>query len=167
MFTVANRRAKKAICLCIAMKVLSTLTGGAVIVSYITDILASSNSNISPVDASIGITIMLIFASFIFINLVDRAGRRVFCIGSSVASTIGLVLFAAYLYYLSDNHKFDWVPIGCISFVLLAGSFAPNMILYEITPEKVRKNLTFYQRMQRDLVFIFRSRATFFHSALL
>lgn len=112
-----------------------------VIASYVTDILASSNPDISPIDASIGITMMLVGANLIFMNIVDRAARRVFYISSSIATTIGLALFAAYLQYLSDNHAYDWVPIVCVSFSLIVSCLGmspiPYIIMFEIVPEKV------------------------------
>lgn len=116
-----------------------------VIASYVTDILANSNPDISPIDASIGITLMLVGANLIFMNVVDRAPRRVFYICSSLATTIGLALFAVYLHYLSDNHAFGYVPTVCVSFSLfvscLGMSPIPYIIMFEIVPEKVNITL--------------------------
>lgn len=120
---------------------LSSLQGFSVLIGYVTEILGSSNSNISPIDASIGITVMLILTNLIFLSVVDRAARRVFYIWSSLATTIGLVFYAAYLYYLTKNHALDWVPIVCLSYILFVSSLGlspvPCIIMFEIVPEKV------------------------------
>lgn len=112
---------------------------------YVTEILASSNPNISSLDASIGVTVMLVAANLIYLNLVDRAGRRVFYIWSSVATAIGLTLYAVYLYCLTDNRAFDWVPTVCVSFALFVSCLGmnpvPYIIMFEIAPEKVEKSL--------------------------
>lgn len=127
---------------------LTSLQGFSVLVGYIIEILGSSNSNISPIDASIGITVMLILTNLIFLSVVDRAARRVFYVWSSLATTIGLVFYAAYLYYLTDNHALDWVPIACLSYVLFVSSLGmspvPCIIMFEIVPEKVSKLREFF-----------------------
>lgn len=137
----AEPRAKRAIIIAVSLLCLSGLQGFMVIASYVTDILASSNPDISPIDASIGITMMLVGTNLIFMNIVDRATRRVFYIWSSLATTIGLAFFAAYIYYLSDNPAFDWVPIVCVSFSLIVSCLGmtpiPYIIMFEIVPEKV------------------------------
>lgn len=120
---------------------LNALQGFAIISTYVTEIFASTNPDISPINASTVITTVLIVANLIFMNLVDRAGRRVFFICSSVATTIGLVIFATYLYYLSENPAYDWAPIVCLSYVLFVSCLGmtpiPFLISIEIFPKKV------------------------------
>lgn len=120
---------------------LNSLQGFAIILTYVTEIFASTNPNISAINASMVITSILIGANFIYMNLVDRAGRRVFYICSSIAAFVGHVLFALYLYFLTDNHAFDWVPIVCLSYVLFVSSLGMNpvpfLVSIEIFPKKV------------------------------
>lgn len=126
----------------LSLMALNALQGSMVLTPYVTDILTSSHPNISPIDASIGITVMLIGANLIFLNIIDRAGRRTIYIISSLAATIGLIVYAGYLYYLTDNHSFDSVPIVCLSFVLFVSSLGlcpvPYLMMFELVPEKVR-----------------------------
>lgn len=128
--------------------VLYAVQGSVVLSSYVNEILTNSNSNISPIDASIGITTMSIGANLISVNLIDRVGRRTIYMFSSMAATLGLFTFAAYLHCLIDNHAFDWVPIVCISFVLFVACLGMNSVpfifTYEILPEKVWKIFSFF-----------------------
>lgn len=121
--------------------VLYAAQGSVVLSSYVNEILTNSNSSISPIDASIGITTMSIAANLISINLIDRTGRRSIYMFSSMAATLGHFIFAAYLHYLTDNQAFDWVPIVCVSFILfvacLGMNSVPFIVTYEIIPEKV------------------------------
>lgn len=122
---------------------LNSLQGTMVLSSYVTEIFTSSIPNVSPIDASIAITLLLIGANLIYLNLVDRAGRRTIYIWSSLASTAGLLVYAGYLYYLTQNHAFDWVPIASISYVLFSSCLgmtpAPYIVMFEIMPAKVCK----------------------------
>lgn len=72
--------------------------------AHYTQIFANLNRNISPIDASLTFTAILIIYNLIFLNMVHRADRRIFSILSSCAAPIGLVLFAFYLHL---------VPIVC------------------------------------------------------
>lgn len=142
-----NHRARKAMLIAILLMILNALQGTMVLRSYSTEILTSAHSNISSIDASIGITIMLIGANIIYLNLVDRAGRRTIYLWSSLTCTMVLVFYAAYLHYLTDNHAFDWVPVVCVSTVIFVSALgmdsAPFIIMYEIIPKKVIKYTVF------------------------
>lgn len=123
------------------MLCLNIMQGYHIFTSYVTEIFANSSSNISAIDASILITSMLIASSFIFLNLIDRAGRRTFYIYSSLATTFGLVLYVIYLFFLEGNHAFDWVPSVGVSYVILVSSMGMNpvpfLVMVEILPKKV------------------------------
>lgn len=137
-----NHRARKAAFISFSLVLLNMLQGYVILQTYITDIVENSNPNISPIDASIIIVGMLIIANLVYVNLIDRAGRRVFYIFSSFATFVGHVLFALYLEFLAKNHEFDWVPIVCLSYVVfvtfLGLNPVPWLIMVEIFPKKVR-----------------------------
>lgn len=108
---------------------------------YVTEIFASTSPNQSPLYASTLITSVVLIANFVFLTVVDRAGRRKFYIFSSLGTSFGLAMFAIYLSFLSDNHLFDWVPVVCLSYVLFANGLGmypiPWLIIIEIMPQKV------------------------------
>lgn len=113
----------------------------SIMMMYVTEIFASTNPNQSPLYASTMITTVVLIANFVFLTVVDRAGRRKFYISSSLASSFGLALFASYLHFLSDNHSFDWFPVVCISYVLFANRLGMTpitwLMIIEIMPQKV------------------------------
>lgn len=137
----ANRRARKAMFIAFSCMALNAMQGFIILVTYVTEIFTSSNPNVSPIDASIVITTLLIIANLIFMNSIDRAGRRTFYIYSSLATTIVLGLFALYLYYLTDNHAFDWVPVVSLASALFVSCLGMNPVpfvsMVEVLPHKV------------------------------
>lgn len=138
----ANRRARKAIQIALSMLCLNAMQGYTILTSYITEIFANSSSNISAIDSSIFISSMLIVSTLVFMNLIDRAGRRIFYVTSSLAAALGLVLFALYLHLLDNNRAFDWVPLACVSYIIVVSSLGMNavpfLVMTEIFPRKVR-----------------------------
>lgn len=137
----ANRRARKAIFIAFSLIFLYPLQGMSIMTNYVTEIFASTNPNISPLYASTLITTIVIIANLVFLNVVDRAGRRKFYIFSSLATSAGLTLFAFYLYFLTGNRAFDCMPVVCLSYVLFANCLGmypiPWLIVIEIMPKKV------------------------------
>lgn len=145
----ANRRARKAIFLAFSLVCLSSLQGGIVLMTYVPEIFASTNTNISALNASSMITIIVIIANLIFLNVVDRAGRRTFYIWSSIGTAVGFTHFILYLCFLTGNHKFDWFPVVCLSFALFVKGLGmypvPWLIILETMPQKVfHLHSTFY-----------------------
>lgn len=138
---LANRRARKAIFIAFSLIFLYPFQGLPIMTNYVTEIFASTNPNVSPLYASTLITMIMIIANLVFLNVVDRAGRRKFYIFSSLATSFGLALFAIYLYSLTDNRAFDWVPVVCLSYVLFVNCLGmypiPWLIVIEIMPKKV------------------------------
>lgn len=136
-----SRRARKSILISFSMLCLNVMQGYNILTSYVTEIFANSSSNISAIDSSIFVSCMLIVSTLIFLNLIDRAGRRTFYICSSLATTFGLILFALYLCYLSENHTFDWVPVVGVSYIILVASMGMNpvpfLVMIELFPKKV------------------------------
>lgn len=137
----ANPRARKAIFITFTLMCLRPLQGIGILGSYVTDVLATTNPNESPLHASTVITTIVIVANLVFMNVVDRAGRRKFYICSSLATSAGLTLFALYLHFLTNDRAFDWVPIVCLSYLLFADCLGmypiPWLMVIEIMPKKV------------------------------
>lgn len=109
--------------------------------NYMAEIFASTNSNIPSLYASSIMTAIMIVANIIYMNVVDRIGRRTLYIWSALATAVGFSLFAIYLYYLTNNRAFDWVPIVCLSFSSFVNSLGmypiPWLIIIETMPKKV------------------------------
>lgn len=114
----------------------------SVLLTYVTEVFSSTNSDISPQHASTITTIMVMIGSLIFMNLVERINRRTLYICSASATALGLTLFAVYLHFLADNAAFNWFPVVCVPCVLFANclGLAPVtwLVILEIMPKKVR-----------------------------
>lgn len=140
-FPTATRRAKNALFIVYASLALNPLQGYSVLIGYVSEIFSSTNPNISPYNSSIIITSIVLMANLIFTKIVDRAGRRIFFVVSSFATTIGLAIFAIYLKYFSGDARFDWIPVVCLSSVLFVGYLgmipATYIVAVELLPERV------------------------------
>lgn len=87
---------------------------------------------------------IVMMGSLIFINLVERFNRRTLFIGSAIATAIGHISFALYLYFLSNNRAFDWFPVVCIPYMLFVSTLGMSPITWlmvlEISPKKVSES---------------------------
>lgn len=139
--TSVNRRARKAAFIGICSFALAALQGFGVLISYVTEIFTTTNSSISANNASIIILTILIVSNLVFINLVDRAGRRTLFIWSSFVTAIILAVFIVYLHSLAENRALNWVPIVCLSSALFISCLGMNPIPFivtlEVLPQKV------------------------------
>lgn len=137
-------RARKSILIAFSLVCLNSLQGFTVLVAYVTEIFANTNSKWSAIDSSIIITSLLILANLIVINLIDRAGRRILYVCSSLATSLALILFAGYLYFYADDNAYDWMPIISVSLIIflcgLGMGPVPFIVMIEIFPQNVRKN---------------------------
>lgn len=125
-FFLVNRAAIRGIIIGVILSFLTQLCGASTFVTYAAVIFKSvGGSNIDPFIGSITIAVVQILGSLFTTQLSDRLGRKFLVLVSLFGSSIGLILFAFYL-YLNDNgydlSSFEWVPVTCLSFVIFIAS---------------------------------------------
>lgn len=135
------RRARKSILITLPLVILNSLQGFTILITYVTEIFAHTNSNLTAIESSIIITSLLILGNLIVYHLIDRAGRRRLYVCSSFATSLALAFFAAYLYFFADSRAYEWAPIVSISFIIffscLGMTPVPFILMIEIFPQKV------------------------------
>lgn len=140
-----NRRARKAILIVLSLVVLSSTQGFFLLVAYVTEIFESTSSNLTAIESSIVITSILIVGNLIVFNIIDRVGRRILYLSSSVFTTLALITFAIYLRTFADNTALAWVPIVSVSFIIFVSSLGmipvPFLVMVEILPKKVHARI--------------------------
>lgn len=140
----AEPRARKSILITLSLVCLNSVQGFTVLIAYVTEIFASTNSNLKPIESSLIITSLLIVANLIFCKIIDRAGRRILYVCSSLATSLAYVLFAIHLFFDVHIVAYEWVPIVSVSFIIFVASLGmgpvPFTVMMEIYPRKVLQN---------------------------
>lgn len=138
---LANRAALRASFIAISMFILLCCSGFYTIGVYATDIFIDTKSDINPIFSSILLTIIQIAGNLIVMHLVDRIGRKILYITSSILSAAGMIWFAFYAKYLMQDHNYSWMGTASICFAIFVGNLglaaAPFIVGIEIFPKKV------------------------------
>lgn len=120
-------------------------TGPFVLVSYAASIFQLSGSSLSPNMSAILIGITCYFGSYFSMLLADRKGRKFLLLSSLFFASLGYLFFGGYLHlkhYGIDLPQFEWFPIFCVCFTILALSFGitnqPFVVISEISPTQVK-----------------------------
>lgn len=153
-----SRPACRATFISIALIVLNQLSGCYVILGYSTKVFEESGSNLSPIDASIWICLVQLLASVITIFLVERAGRKVLFISSSIGTAFGLMALGLHAIHKDSLQEHKWIPVvtvALITFIASLGLLAlPFTISMDLLPPKVcrsRASMTVLQPLAISL----------------
>lgn len=128
----------------IALMTLNIYSGAFILINYAGSIFKASGSDIDPnMSAIIMMTIQLV-GTYVATFVVDRFGRRILMIISTLGTAIGLGAMGTYTFLATENvelSSFAWVPIVSIScsmfFVSLGIMPLGFVILAEVLPSKV------------------------------
>lgn len=121
------------------------LTANLVVLTYGTNIIAKSGTHLSPEVSSISVALVQIAATFTAYMLIDRKGRKILLVSSTIGCALSHGAMAAYLYLHKngvDTSMFHWMPIVCMCAVIFtssSGIFPLSLIVMaEIFPAKLR-----------------------------
>lgn len=112
--------------------------------NYTATIFEEAGSNLSPNMSSVVIGVIQIIGCYVSTLLIDKAGRKMLFIISSVGLFLGLGAMGSFVYL--RNHAYDvssmnWIPLVCLSWVILIGNVGvlnvPFVVMTEIFPLKV------------------------------
>lgn len=123
---------------------LNQLSAAYTFLTYGTNIIKQSGTNLPPKTASIALALVTVVGAFLTSQLVDRKGRKFLLVFSMIGCTLGHASMIVYLYLYQhgyDTSMFQWAPVASMSFILLvsAGIIPLTFIcLVEAFPVKVR-----------------------------
>lgn len=110
-------------------------------INYTNKIFEDAGSTLPSNTASIIVAVVQLFANFVAMIMVDRAGRRILISGSALCTAIGLTCMGLYDLYKDHLENFKWVPIASFSMIIFMASIGmlplTFVILSEILPKKV------------------------------
>ncbi|XP_055586556.1 facilitated trehalose transporter Tret1-2 homolog [Uranotaenia lowii] len=142
---LTTRHARKAFLIGICLMALNQYCGCFVMLNYTATIFEESGSSMAPNTAAMIIGTIQMFGSYLSTMLVERAGRKLLLIISSIGIAVGMSIFSAYSYVQLlgyDVSLFDWLPLVCFSWVIFIGSFGvltvPFVVLAELVPQKIK-----------------------------
>lgn len=142
-FSTAKRPARRALFIAVVLVVLNQLCGCYILLNYTTSFFAEAGSNLTPIESSMVINMVMLAAHIITIFLVDRAGRKILFCSSAIEAALGLFVLGIHSLYKEQWPELAWVPVIALSFVVFTASLGllslPIIINIDILPPKVKR----------------------------
>lgn len=148
----------KGIVIIVCINFFFQLCGHNTIVFYAEIIITKSEISLAPNNVVIGMGCLAIIAGNVAILLVDRCGRRLLLIISSLGVTISHSLLGLHFHLLSlglDPQDLTWLPILSLvmfNIFLYCGLFSvPSSLVSEIFPPNIKTSATFISTVNAAL----------------
>uniref|UniRef100_A0A182TTK4 Major facilitator superfamily (MFS) profile domain-containing protein n=1 Tax=Anopheles melas TaxID=34690 RepID=A0A182TTK4_9DIPT len=147
---VPSRHAQLGLLICLTLMALNQFCGCFYMMNYAQSVFAESGSvlNLSPSLSVIVVGLIQLIGCYVCTLLVDRIGRKILLLISSVGLTLGQSVFASYCYGQElgyDLTSFSWLPLVCFSVIVFIGTVGvgtmPFVVLAEIMPQKTSSTL--------------------------
>uniref|UniRef100_A0A1B0BCA7 Major facilitator superfamily (MFS) profile domain-containing protein n=1 Tax=Glossina palpalis gambiensis TaxID=67801 RepID=A0A1B0BCA7_9MUSC len=142
-----NHKARKAFLIGVALMALNQFCGCFAMINYTASIFEQSGSSLSPKISAIIVGVIQLLGSCASTLLVERAGRKLLLVISSIGTGIGLGCLGGYIYLNAigyDTQPFAWIPIASFSFTIFIGCCGvltlPFVLVSEIMPPKIRSS---------------------------
>uniref|UniRef100_A0AAG5D9C8 Major facilitator superfamily (MFS) profile domain-containing protein n=1 Tax=Anopheles atroparvus TaxID=41427 RepID=A0AAG5D9C8_ANOAO len=142
-----TRHAKRAFLICLSLMTLNQFCGCFYMMNYAESVFAESSSvlSLSASRSVIVVGLIQLGGCYACTLLVDRMGRKILLVVSSLGTALGQGVFSAYCYGQSagyDLTMLSWLPLVCFSVVIFIGSLGvgtvPFVVLAEIMPQKIK-----------------------------
>lgn len=128
----------------VAMMCLNVFSGGLLLLNYASNIFRQSGSDMDPNTSAIIMVTVQMFGTWVATFLIDRVGRRLLLISSTIGAGTGLALMGTFIFLSSRNFDLSdlsWVPVACLSFSVFSAAIGllplAFVVLGEVLPSKV------------------------------
>ncbi|CAH0597626.1 unnamed protein product [Chrysodeixis includens] len=142
---ITSRAPRMALICGLGLMFFQQFSGINAVIFYTNNIFQSAGSNIPPVIATIIVGVVQTIATYASSVLVERAGRRILLLQSSIIMGICLVILGIYfkLQHAQVNvAAFGWVPLVCLVLFIISFSMGfgpiPWMMMAELFPVEFR-----------------------------
>jgi MFS family permease len=143
LFTLSPSPTKRAVNIVCCLTIFRQVSGINAVIFYTVDIFQEAGGVLSPFLATIIVGIAQVVATFISSLLVERTGRRVLLLFSSVTMAVCHLLLAVHFYFKQnggDLRTFGWLPLLCVAtfivgFTIGFGSL-PWVMMAELLPNE-------------------------------
>lgn len=141
--SLKQRAIRQPLIISVLLVILNQFTGCYIILGYTTKVFKDAGSSLTPIESSILIVIVQIVANIFTIYLIDRVGRKILFVSSSIGTGIALASLVFYQIYQDQLNDYRWFPIFALSFVIFVASLGllsiPFTIIMDILPPNVSK----------------------------
>ncbi|XP_004530296.1 facilitated trehalose transporter Tret1 [Ceratitis capitata] len=142
---INDPKTRKAFLIGIGIITLMQFSGCFAMLNYAGNIFQESGSSLSPTISTIIVGVIQLVGSYFSTLLVERAGRKLLLLISTLGIALGHIIFGTYTYLDVlgyDVNAFSWVPVVSFSFTIFIASWGlmglPYLVIAEIIPPKLR-----------------------------
>lgn len=117
----------------IGLVIIPQFSGCYILLTYTTKFFQDAGSNFSPLESSILINIVQLMANIVTMFLIERLGRKILFVTSSIGASFGMFILAIHNLYQYDMTGTEWVTIYGLSFTIFIASIGLLSVPYIIT----------------------------------
>jgi MFS family permease len=139
-----EKKARRGLAISLFLMVLSEASGFFAVLQYTATIFEESGSNFTPNESTIIVASLQILGILVSFFIVDKCGRKVLLLISTVGMGLGMTGIAVYSYLDSTGvnvAEFNWLPVVSLSFAIFIVNIGlvgiPFFIIPEILPKKI------------------------------
>lgn len=132
--------------ICPFLMAVNQFSGSFAITTYAVTVFDGTGSSIDSQLSSIVMTVLQVLATYVASQLVDRCGRKVLLLGSTLIGCLMLLVTATYALFVEWGYSmtgWDWVPLVSISMFIFFATIGllpvPYVMLAEVLPPKLRR----------------------------
>lgn len=141
IFAVGTRSLRKALLICIFLTYFVQFSGVYILLNYTTAFFAEAGSELTPLQSSILICVVQLVANAFAAILVDRLGRRILLVTSTIGTALGMLVLSLHRFYREELPDTNWVPMYALSFTIFIASIGLLPTAYilpvDVLPAKV------------------------------
>ncbi|CAL1261333.1 unnamed protein product [Larinioides sclopetarius] len=132
--------------LSIALMFFQQFSGVNAVLFYTAKIFKSAGSSINPIEATIYVNIVQVFATAVSSVLMDKAGRKALLLFSGICMAISFIVLGGFDLARTNDpavaDKYGWLPLVCLMAFIAAFSLGfgptPWLMVAEMTPVRFR-----------------------------
>lgn len=146
---------------CTVLMAVSQFSGTFTMTNYAATIFKETGSTINPNYSTVVLGCFQVIGTCFSIGLIDRLGRKILLLFSTICAAACLFITGAYTYYVKqgfDLSNFNILPVVALSLFICVSAVGiipiPYVLVSEVFPQKVIHYVLIYlyQEFMRDMI---------------
>lgn len=117
----------------VALVIIPQFSGCYILLTYTTKFFNDAGSNFTPLESSILISFVQLAANIVTMFLIERLGRKILLVISSIGASLGMFILATHNLYQLDLPGTEWIPVYVLSFTIFIASIGLLSVPYIVT----------------------------------